>query len=381
MLNLDLRSMSAMTGMINVALGIILLAFRRAYPASIKGLLPWALAPLLCALSTAFYAMDGQWPAVLVALGGNALLLSGCALFYFGSQRFYGMPCTWKCWLVLGIGCLAGITWFLLVHPDYRIRVLLLTMVLAAICLIHARLTWQHGRGFAPRFMAVVLAFQGLVLLMRAATTLFQDAVDTPRFSPSAIQTTYIAAYCFASLFVCLGLLLTVSERLRAQFEHLAQHDDLTGVLNRRAVLHAGNIELRNRRGSGQPLSLLLMDIDHFKRINDQHGHLVGDRVLAHFAQTVGRALRHTDYLGRFGGEEFVVLLPHTGAEAAFAVAERVRQAVEQQSALAGQAACTASLGLASIEAGEATLDELLARADSALYRAKADGRNRVEAG
>ncbi|MDW3686643.1 GGDEF domain-containing protein [Cupriavidus sp. CV2] len=381
MLNLDLRSMSAMTGMINIALGIILLAFRRAYPASIKGLLPWALAPLLCALSTAFYAMDGQWPAVFVALGGNVLLLSGCALFYFGSQRFYGVPCTWKFWLTLGIGCLAGITWFLLVHPDYRIRVLLLTTVLAAICLTHARMTWQHGRGFAPRFMAVVLAFQGLVLLMRAATTLFQDAVNTPRFSPSAIQTTYIAAYCFASLFVCLGLLLTVSERLRAEFEYLAQRDDLTGVLNRRAVLHAGSSELKNRRGSGQPLSLLLMDIDHFKRINDQHGHLVGDRVLAHFAQTVGQALRYTDYLGRFGGEEFVVLLPHTGMEAALAMAERVRQAVEQQSVIAGQPTCTASLGLASIEAGEATLDELLARADLALYRAKADGRNRVEAG
>ncbi len=123
------------------------------------------------------------------------------------------------------------------------------------------------------------------------------------------------------------------------------------------------------------------MDIDHFKRINDQHGHLVGDRVLAHFAQTVGQALRYTDYLGRFGGEEFVVLLPHTGMEAALAMAERVRQAVEQQSVIAGQPTCTASLGLASIEAGEATLDELLARADLALYRAKADGRNRVEAG
>lgn len=381
MLNLDLRSMSAMTGMINIALGIVLLAFRRAYPASIKGLLPWALAPVLCALSTAFYAMDGQWPAVLVALGGNALLLSGCALFYFGSQRFYGVPCTWKCWLALGIGCLAGIAWFLLVHPDYRIRVLLLTSVLAAICLTHARLTWQHGRSFAPRFMAVVLAFQGLALLMRAATTLLQDAADTSRFSPSAMQTAYIAAYCLASLFVCLGLLLTVSERLRAQFEYLAQRDDLTGVLSRRAVLHAGSSELKNRRGGGQPLSLLLMDIDHFKRINDQHGHLVGDRVLAHFAQIVVRALRHTDYLGRFGGEEFVVLLPHTGMETALAMAERVRQAVEQQSAIAGQPACTASLGLASIEAGEATLDELLARADSALYRAKAQGRNRVEAG
>ncbi|EHP42723.1 diguanylate cyclase [Cupriavidus basilensis OR16] len=381
MLNLDLRSLSAMTGLINIALGIVLLTFRRAYPASIKGLLPWALAPLLCALSTAFYAMDGQWPAVLVALGGNALLLSGCALFYFGSQRFYGVPCTWKSWLALGIACLAGITWFLLVHPDYRIRVLLLTSVLAAICLTHARLTWQQGRGFAPRFMAVVLAFQGLALLMRAATTVFQDAVDTSRFSPSAIQTTYIAAFCLASLFVCLGLLLTVSERLRAQFEYLAQRDDLTGVLSRRAVLHAGSSELKNRRGGGQPLSLLLMDIDHFKRINDQHGHMVGDRVLARFAQIVGRALRHTDYLGRFGGEEFVVLLPRTGMEAALAMAEDVRQAVEQQSAIAGQPACTASLGLASIEAGEATLDELLARADSALYRAKAEGRNRVEAG
>lgn len=148
---------------------------------------------------------------------------------------------------------------------------------------------------------------------------------------------------------------MTVSERLRAQFEYLAQRDDLTGILSRRAVLHAGSSELKNRRG-GQPLSLLLMDIDHFKRINDQHGHLVGDRVLAHFAQIVGRALRHTDHLGRFGGEEFVVLLPQTGMEAALAMAERVRQAVEQQSAIAGQPACTASLGLASVEAGKRPL-------------------------
>ncbi|TPQ44099.1 GGDEF domain-containing protein [Cupriavidus pinatubonensis] len=120
---------------------------------------------------------------------------------------------------------------------------------------------------------------------------------------------------------------------------------------------------------------------DYFKRINDQHGHLVGDRVLVHFVETVRQALRHTDQLGRFGGEAFVVLMPQTDRPTALATAERLRQAVANQQASDGWPTCTASVGLASVEAGETTLDGVLSRADAALYRAKADGRDRVAVG
>lgn len=378
--SLDLRSLSIMTGMIDMALGVILLAFRHAYPRSIKGLLPWAMAPVASALATLVFAMDGRWPALSVVLGGNGLMLAGAGLYYVGSQRFFGVPVTWPRWLAVGLVCLAGLGWYQAVSPDYRIRVVLLACTVAAVCLAHARLMWRHGKGFGPRFTAAILLLQVLILLLRAVTTLFLDAPDSARFVGDVIQTTYIGAFCFSTLFICIGLLLTVSEHMREQFEQLSQRDDLTGVLNRRAVLLAGDRELQQWRNGGRAFSLLIMDIDHFKRINDQYGHLVGDRVLVHFVETVRQALRHTDQLGRFGGEEFVVLMPQTDRPAALATAERVRQAVANQ-ASEDWPTCTASVGLASVEAGETTLDGVLSRADAALYRAKAGGRDRVAVG
>jgi len=375
MLNLDLRSLTVMAGMMGAVMGIVLLGMRRNYPVAIQGLLPWGLAPLLCAASTLFYGLEGVLPAVLVALGGNALLLSGCGLFYFGSQRFYGQRTTWRFWAGLGLICLLLLAWFLLVQSDYRIRVLIFTSAMAAMVLAHVRLLLRQGRGFAPRFTALVLALQALVLLGRALSTLWLDAADSSRFAPSSIQTAYIAAYSFSVLLVSIGVLLMASERLREEFEHIATHDGLTGALTRRAVLAAGKQELERWQRYDRPLSLLLLDIDHFKRINDEHGHLVGDRVLVDFVAVVQQTLRHADSLGRYGGEEFIVLLPETDAAAALVAAQRMRAAVAQAGA------CTASIGLSSLRAGDEHLDTLLARADAALYRAKAQGRNRVEPG
>jgi len=373
--NLDLRSLTAMAGMMGAVMGIVLLGLRRNYPATIKGLLPWGLAPLVCAASTLFYGLDGLLPEALVALGGNALLLSGCGLFYVGSQRFYGRASNWPLWLGIGIIGLLVLSWFLLVQPDYRIRVLIFTGIMAAMVVAHTRLLWQQGRGFAPRFTAAVLAVQAAVLLGRALSSLYVDTPDTARFAPSPLQTAYIAVYSFSVLLLGIGVLLMASERLRAEFEHIATHDGLTGALTRRALLAAGEQELARWQRYGRPLSLLLLDIDHFKRINDGQGHLAGDRVLIDVVAVLGQTLRHADRLGRYGGEEFIMLLPETEAPAALLVAERMREAV------ARGGACTASIGVSSLQAGDRDLDALLARADAALYRAKAQGRNRVEPG
>lgn len=171
-----------------------------------------------------------------------------------------------------------------------------------------------------------------------------------------------------------------VSERARleAHFRELASIDPLTGQLNRRAFLELAEAE-RHRAGlTGAHLSLLMLDIDHFKAINDKFGHAAGDSSLTLFCNACHGVLRNQDAMGRVGGEEFAVLLPDTDAGGAAMAAERLRSAVEASGndAINGRH-LTVSIGAASLRAGE-SLDQLLVRADSALYTAKLEGRNRV---
>jgi len=159
----------------------------------------------------------------------------------------------------------------------------------------------------------------------------------------------------------------------------LATRDALTGAGNRRQFLELAERELQRVRRYARPVTLLMLDIDHFKRINDTHGHPAGDEVLRALVACVGSSLRSTDVLGRMGGEEFAVLLPETGEESARQIAERIRSDVEhlvvRHHTL--EMRLTISIGLA-ITRGALTLDELLKLADDALYEAKRTGRNRV---
>jgi diguanylate cyclase (GGDEF)-like protein/PAS domain S-box-containing protein len=158
--------------------------------------------------------------------------------------------------------------------------------------------------------------------------------------------------------------------------------DDLTGVANRRAFFEAAELELTRNRRSSRPTALILFDADHFKRINDNHGHPAGDCVLRQLGVALSSTFRQVDVVARVGGEEFAVLLPSSTLAGAAAVAERLRELVAGQPAMCDGVpiACTVSAGIAAIEEGETIdLDTLMKRADQALYAAKAKGRNRVE--
>ncbi|MCF7203847.1 GGDEF domain-containing protein [Pseudomonas oligotrophica] len=163
------------------------------------------------------------------------------------------------------------------------------------------------------------------------------------------------------------------------QLEDLASTDELTGLFNRRHFLRLAQTAL-DRLRPGHRLGLALIDLDHFKRINDQYGHATGDRVLQTFAAVARACLREGDVLARYGGEEFVLLLPDTDAEQFAACCERLREAFAGaepvDGAVAGQ--LSLSVGLTLMGAGD-NLDEALQRADEALYRAKRGGRNRCE--
>ena len=174
------------------------------------------------------------------------------------------------------------------------------------------------------------------------------------------------------------------TEELRQQkelAEHRARTDPLTGLPNRRAFTELARVEIERAQRFGQPLSLVAIDLDHFKSINDGHGHAVGDAVLVDFARRAQAQLRVIDLLARIGGEEFVLLLPGTDAEGAFQVAERIRLLLDQRalSIPGGSLRYTSSFGVAELEPLFPGLDRWLARADAALYAAKGKGRNRVE--
>ena len=171
-----------------------------------------------------------------------------------------------------------------------------------------------------------------------------------------------------------LAQLQRVDELNRALSE-LATTDALTGLNNRRSFDHSLELQIAMVERSKTPLSLLMLDVDHFKRINDNFGHEAGDKVLVAIAQMLTGCARLTDVVARVGGEEFAVILPNTGADGAREVAERMRTAVAHANWLARPA--TISIGVATLQADEAACD-LYARADAALYQAKAAGRNRV---
>jgi len=156
--------------------------------------------------------------------------------------------------------------------------------------------------------------------------------------------------------------------------------DHLTGIGNRRAFFDAAEAELRRWRRLSRPLSLLVIDADHFKTTNDTHGHPVGDAVLRHIAHLMGATFRQIDVVARIGGDEFAVLLPAADLASAQGIAERFRGAVETQPAQtdAGPVRCTVSIGIATMDEATADVDALLKRADEALYAAKRLGRNRV---
>jgi diguanylate cyclase (GGDEF)-like protein len=176
-----------------------------------------------------------------------------------------------------------------------------------------------------------------------------------------------------------------LTARLRSRqalLRRLATCDLQTGALNHQRLLELLEEELARAARYGRPLSFVMVDLDRFKRVNDRHGHQAGDHVLTAVAHAIGASLRSQDRLGRYGGEEFGLILPETGAGAARAVAERCRRRIEATPLVAPDGRplrVTASLGCASYPApGIASAARLVAAADRALYRAKAAGRNRV---
>ncbi|UTW09702.1 sensor domain-containing diguanylate cyclase [Pseudomonas benzenivorans] len=243
----------------------------------------------------------------------------------------------------------------------------LLMVLLGCICL-------RHGQVAARYFLAATLCG----MLGTALTDL--SVWGLVPFSTLTYRAVDIGIALEASL-LALALAYQMRQHQRAlrRAQSLAYSDPLTGLLNRRAFIEQGNALWSTTRRHGQPLTLIMFDLDHFKRINDEHGHDMGDDCLTATARVLTQQCRAGDLLARWGGEEFLLLLPATRVDEAVALAERLRHAIASLTleSRVGQLTLSASFGVVSREQ-HTRLEELISSADERLYRAKQDGRNRV---
>ncbi len=246
----------------------------------------------------------------------------------------------------------------------------------------HGPLSFEFSESLAKAH-STVLGLAG-ALFAGAAVVMSIPSLHEAWRQVNAELTTFVFLFTHLLVSIASSFMLgyMVVMRLVKKLEHMSHHDSLTGLLNRRAIEYLLDREMQRLQRFGEQFSLLIVDIDHFKRINDRLGHAAGDAVLCAIAQTLQAHAREVDRVARFGGEEFCVLLPHTLHDGAVLAAERLREAINQVCIPWGDEtiAVTISTGMATAENPAETLSALMRRADEALYQAKTDGRNRVVA-
>jgi diguanylate cyclase (GGDEF)-like protein len=345
-------------------------------------LLHWATYALLSAATWFLLALHLQSPPLLAVLIG---VCSAIALRR-GIRLFIGRPLSWTTpalllVLVLAAGALGD-------DPAWRpLQAAVNFGVLAALYLAMALDLRRHARDDLHWRVPLALS---LPLLLGAAgfgsralrALLWPQSVQTEMNVHSALNVGSAISYIVLVLLMHATLMALVVARLLGQLQNLARRDPLTGLFNRRAMHALLDQHVRRRRRAADTFSLLMIDVDHFKEVNDRHGHETGDRALAHIARLLTQALRPLDRLARFGGEEFVVLLATSNLAAALAQAEALRLAVQRAPLVHGalRVPLSVSIGVAEWAVPAEDPSRLLVRADDALYRAKRLGRNRVEA-
>jgi diguanylate cyclase (GGDEF)-like protein len=284
--------------------------------------------------------------------------------------------------------CAALIASALGLSPAYAaLRVSVNSGVLTVVALSMALDLYRYGRDVVRRRHAWMLSLPLLAAAVgfsvRGVRAVWRpESVPTEMIADSALNVGSALAYVVIALAFHAALMGIVFGRLLADLRHRSRHDGLTGLLNRRAIEEALLAQVQRSRRSGEPFAVLMLDLDHFKAINDQHGHAMGDRALKHTAAVLRAEVREIDAVGRFGGEEFLVLMPGATIGTARPVAERLRGALERdmQQADALPMPLSASIGIAQWREPAEEPSRVLMRADAALYAAKTRGRNCVVA-
>jgi diguanylate cyclase (GGDEF)-like protein len=349
----------------------------------IPGVREWFAANLGMVIALPLILMRGRIPDTLSVVAANMLMALSAVTYYAGCARFLGRPARWPALTALLLPLGVALVYWRYVVDSIPIRVLVTTLFSTVVCVAVALLVLRRrpsGRSAYPYWVTAVMAF--LFAICQAARGIYfvtLDGVSSPLMFASAGSVILLVAGAAIMPTLSMSAMMMVHDVLLADAREAANRDFLTGALSRKGFEAVARTWLGEAGRKGLPVSLLIVDLDHFKLINDTLGHAGGDAVLREFVRVTQMQLRRSDVLGRMGGEEFAVLLPATEPDDALRLAEQLRNAAIAQPVTTAAGSCTYSIsgGIANWRLGE-TLDHLSTRADNALYEAKRSGRNRV---
>ncbi|MGQ0799410.1 MAG: diguanylate cyclase [Pseudomarimonas sp.] len=342
----------------------------------------WRVGTLLMAAGCVLLVVQAQLPALFVLPLANGLLLLGISGYWRAMRQFYGIPDRWLLLLPTVLGVIS-IAWFTAVVPSLVARVVAMSVIWAGLmfaCIHSMRMHTPREDSVSRRVLIAILLLVVVFMLLRAVYFLFNMSADgTVIDSHHWINLITPMVAAVLPVIGTTAFLLMCSERIRRQWEMAASTDYLTGLPNRRTLAASGERLLQMSRSEGARLAVCVIDIDHFKSINDRFGHDVGDQALRFVASRISAACSDGDMPARQGGEEFAVLLERADGEQALAAAERIRGSIAGAPFFVSgnPLTITASLGVAVFGRNDHLLDDGLRRADEALYLSKSNGRNR----
>ena len=359
-------------GMTGLLMSAVLLVLHLSYPKSVRGLLHWSIGIFCLALSSLIYIGRGTLPDFLSMFVANMVILFGFSQLYFGYEKFVDKnhPTFKKfIWLVMASeACL--MLWFIYIQPSFKVRgVILASFILFINSSIFVLLYQNFKKTIGHYFIAIGVFCMFIGWLLRGLSVL------TGRVTENFLAdfSSQIILFAIAPLMInmmALSAVIFASEKLRYELDYKNQFDSLTNCLTRVAFMKELEREIKRSGRQKSSFALLMLDLDHFKMVNDTHGHQHGDRVLTDFALRVGNVLRELDSLGRYGGDEFVILLPAADEESARIVIDRIRAAGMRTDKLSWQA----SVGVAIWSEGVSS-QQLIESADRSLYQVKANKR------
>lgn len=351
-----------------------------------RGFEEWAIASVSLAIAFPLNLVQEHLPLGFAIGVSNFLFMFGwCFLYYairtfFGRRHRHGLRCKWPWLLALGHGL--WMTMLAVVIESVAGRLYWFNLA-GALTLGAAALAVKPPRDGSLRVAALLMrGLLAAVALLHASRLLWFLAFGTPDtvVAPIAIQIVVAIVQCMLQIAMTFSFLLMQNFRLNDELREQADVDVLTGVFNRRGLDLRAHRLLARARKTRSRMAVIIMDIDHFKRVNDTHGHAVGDQVLCWLSAQLSALLRPNDLLGRYGGEEFVALLPDADLASAKKIAERMRSNIAAQAPEfdGARTPITLSLGIALAQDADYDLETALAQADANLYLAKESGRNQV---
>lgn len=321
-----------------------------------------------------------QWMSIVVTQVAIALAGYLCLL---GCRAYAGRAPLSHSYAAVGLTGLVGASvYFGLIDPHPGARFALAGLFSGVCFLLSARTLMCGGLQQVPvRYLfAWLVGLHGMFVLLRPLAFKVAAHQGDASLMPN-LSSLVVLEGTLAMVLIGFGVVMLTNEFITNKLRYLAEIDPLTGVFNRRAVLALLDKGIHNAQRANLSLPVLILDLDHFKQINDTHGHQGGDEALRHFVRIAQQCIRTEDVMGRIGGEEFAIFLPHVDAQGALSVAQRLRASLADApffTAAAQPVTVTVSIGVALSERGD-TPEIALQRADSAMYLAKQRGRNRVE--